>query len=210
VAPDSANTLDPSFGTGTATEAGVYTVEVTASNLCADIGVSLLNVKELTGTWNLVKKAASVTCPEDFRYFRSYPVDMRQNGGTLRIVDPTFGPVDATITNYAAAQTGTDPPLLGIDTGMITTSSTLFCTDFFQDVGSALDDPTCQSPNLCEPVSCRETYDVTGTFDRLGNVLTAENQWSDSLAWWLSSPDVEPVLIETSCSGTDQLTLTRD
>lgn len=207
--PAGANTLDPSTGQGVAAEAGVYEVSISDPTICADPGKSVLNVKDFSGTWDVVQRAESVSCPEDFRFQRRYQVGIVQNGDNVRITHPTFGPVDAAIIGYAATQSGGEPPGFGIDTGMVTSPATVFCAEFFQDVGIALNDQSCFPPNSCEPLSCEESYHVTGAFDEYGNTLAARNQWSDELSWNLTSPGGDPVRIDSACAGVDVLSLTR-
>jgi hypothetical protein len=196
-------------GRGSAFAEGYAAIVASTPGACDVRGVAALNVRSLSGTWEVSTISSSHNCDGVSTSPALSIASVTQSlGGGLRATHPDYGTVRGSIDNLQTPRSGASPPPYRFSLGPVSSSDTPDCRDFLSDIDeffSRGDIYLCKE-TPCRPISCKDTEVLNGTVGQDGIELRGDNEWSTDEIYeiYIGSPPAWERQTAT-CGGTDRV-----
>ena len=207
--PDVAVLDSADAGRGSARSVGTVEIVVSTPEKCDVEGVGVINVRSLSGTWEVRTLSSDHNCAGVSTSPALSIASVTQSaGGSLSAHHPDYGTVTGRVDNLQTVRSGSSPEPYRFTLGPFSSDDTPDCTAFMNDIEeffSRGEIDIC-SDTECRPISCVDTETVKGTVGEDGIELEGDNDWTTDEVYEAQLGD-PPQWEELTgmCGGTDRI-----
>lgn len=196
-------------GRGTALSAGTTNIVASTPERCAADGVAVINVRSLSGTWEVRTISSEHDCAG---VSTSPPLSIasvtQSSSGELSARHPDYGTVTGRISNLQTLRAGASPEPYRFTLGPFSSSDTPDCSDYLYDIEEFL---TRGGVNFCadtecRAISCLDSEVVEGVVGQDGIEFRGDNDWATGEVYEMLTGDPPQwERLSETCGGTDRI-----